>query len=189
MTIKSTNNHRPFLIRRGIVLLALLVAYVALHFSDSLLVMVATYFCTVTLLDGLSCYCLKLKSSDYADPKQLIAVNTATLDQLDAYSDQRRKIRFASLGVALLVGVSLLVGASVYPFSPYFVEAFCLAYAITTVVGLGILKPHIRKAPSRIIQRDDQYYVPGKGLSPGYVSPAFYAAGQQQGHTYGPIGT
>lgn len=174
--------HRPGLIRGFIVMLALVVAYGVMHFSDNLILMTASYFVIVTALDSFIYYALGIKSSDYADAEQLMTDDQTTLEGLDKYASDRRNIRIVSLLLALIIaGATNLLAPAVMLY------AFCIGFFVATIIGLAILKPHYRKKYPIIVVRDDRYYVPGQGPRAGHVTTAMYAAGRLNGYTYGPI--
>lgn len=174
--------HRPMFVRRFIALLALAAAYGVMHFSDDGMLTVATYFVAVTLLDFFVFYVLRIKSSDYADAERLMADDQTTLEGLDQYAGDRRKIRMVSLVLSsLTAGVAYLVAPAFVP------PVFCLSFLASTIVGLAILKPHYRKKSLEVIKRDDRFYNPNSGLRPGHITPAMAALAMEGKWPWGHI--
>jgi len=174
------SNHHPFRIRKIIVLLSIFFAVIVLYLLNSfidnplgnpglgslilgvlgldnlvfgdLLAGLASYFCAVTLLDGLAYHHLGLRASNDSDPKALLESERVNGLELDRYFETRKNIRFLSL---FLAGVAYGV---VSFFSSHGLEAFCLVYILSTL--LGIYRVRLSGIPRpRLMYRDDRYYV------------------------------
>jgi hypothetical protein len=174
--------HRPMFVRRFIVMLALAAAYGVMYISDNLMLTIAAYFVAVAGLDVFTYYGLGIKGSDYADAEQLMADDQTTLEGLDKYASDRRKIRMVSLATGLLVGgITFLVAPA------FILHVFCISFFLATIIGLAILKPHYRKNYPVIILRDDRFYNPNSGLKPGFITPGMAALAANGSWPWGPV--
>ena len=173
--------HRPFVIRKVIVLSAVALATAGGVFFGNFVLGIVLYFGLVTLFDGLSHYALHLKSSDFSALESLLKSERVTGEELDTYFDTRRNIRLISFGLACFaLGEALIF--SILP-----LEAFCIAYVFSTVCGILYVRFCLKIVRPRLIYRDDRYYFPRPLPRPGYITVEQYALRSVGINFYGPV--
>lgn len=168
-------SHDPFLIRRWIVVsnaaLGIVVAFLGGfflerdpipgdplgwgHLTGCFLFGLALYFCCVNVGDVLSHFVLKLKSSSFSDEALLLKIEGVTGEELDHYCDTRRHIRMLSLSAA-----SLAFGISWIFESSRALTAFCIAYILSTLLGILAVRIFSKRRRPKLIRRDKRYDIP-----------------------------
>lgn len=180
-TLVSKTQHRPFVIRKAIVLSSIVLAVGAGYLGNSIWFGLGLYFGLVTLFEGLGHYVLHLKSSDFASPEELLKSEWVTSEELDRYFDTRRYIRFVSFAIA---SYSFAVAFFV---SSYALEIFCMAYVVSTFLGILYVRLFVKINRPRLIYRDDRYYFPRHLPRPGYISLEQFALRRVGIYFYGPL--
>lgn len=171
--LKIDSKHQPLLIRTCIVASGILVGFLGYawgwcdgeilfwklgmmaHLHYCLTVALTCYFCWVTLWDGLTHFVFRLKPSSFSDEETLLKIAEVTPQELDRYVDTRRNIRFVSLIVATgAYGLSSQFGL----FAP--LTAFCVAYIVSTILGIFGVRCFYKGRLPKLVHRDDRYYNP-----------------------------
>jgi|SaaInlStandDraft_6_1057023.scaffolds.fasta_scaffold14194_2 hypothetical protein len=158
--------HRPFLIRKSIVLVSVSLAVVVGLFYENLGFF--SYFYLAVLLDYVCHYILGVKPSQFVIRAQLKKHQHVTPRQLDRYFDTRRNIRGCSL---ILAGVA---AAYAQISGTYALEVFCLSYVIATFVGILCVCFFLKLKRPKLFRRDDRYYAPHRRM-PGRISAAEFS--------------
>ncbi|HQS84888.1 MAG: hypothetical protein B7Y25_08575 [Alphaproteobacteria bacterium 16-39-46] len=170
----------PFVQRKVLVLLSIVLAAAGGFFLRNVFVSLALYFVCVTLSDFVSRYALRLRLSQNIDPLYLMVFQHVTPEQFEAYFDTRRWIRFWSLTVGLLAGSISLMWH--FGFS---LQIFCGAYILSTWFGIGYVR-FLKIPRPKLFYRDDRYYIPGSQSSVGYTASE-WAATRVGWKTFGPF--
>jgi hypothetical protein len=152
--VQLSNTHSPFIFRIIIVAISAICGVLAAFSWEDPLSGLAVYFCSATFLDYLIHNGLELKASNYSDPKLLLEKQHVNGKELDQYFESRKKIRIISLSLAI---VAYGVGEKVLNLG---LEAFCLAYPLSTLVGIFYVRKMSEIRRPRLIFRDDSYYDP-----------------------------
>jgi hypothetical protein len=178
---KNQKMHRPFLIRKTIVVSAAVIGWLVAEVAANVFLGIAVYMILVPLLDAVSHYGLKLKASTFALSKDLLQSEGVTLEQLDAYFDTRRYIRFVSLAAAITAGgIAFFVALPV-------LKTFCLSYIATTLAGIVLVRRMSKIVRPRLFHRNDRYYKGRSDVELGNITPAQHALASSGSHHYGPV--
>lgn len=143
--VETKVGHRPFLIRKCIFFPSFAAGALTSVFLLSATYGLIVYFLLTAFLDVIAQYVLKLKASDFSDPKQLLEHERISPQSLDRYYVSRSHIRVLSLAVAGLCQFLIL--------SPVL---FCSVYVGMTLISIVIAKFVLKIKAPVMIRRDDR---------------------------------